>query len=188
MQYTSRQVTTSMSSHTRLAICSPAECSSVVEELLRRLTLQRNVTLCSHLTFLVIEHCIPTALHSALLNMVESRIKSHTGQVPEEPALCFLQLHLKSLRKNMAELDKVGKRHTAVQETNVIASQSGFKDKASGNCLISMNRFDHGGLLGYITNLHAILVYVLCVTFRKITFSSIVRRLGMFIRSELFFE
>jgi len=79
------------------------------EEVLRRLTLHRNDTLCHHLTFLAIDYCIPTPLHPALLNMVESRIKSHTGQVPEEPALRYLQLHVEYL-ENTAELDNVGRR------------------------------------------------------------------------------
>ena len=81
-----------------------------VDEVLRRLTLHRNDTMCHHLTFLAIGYCIPTPLHSVLLNMVESRIKSHTGQVPEGPVLHFLQLCIKYLRKNTAEWDKVGRR------------------------------------------------------------------------------
>jgi len=42
--------------------------------------------------------------------MAESRIKCAAGQVPEEPALRYLRLHLKYLKKNAAELDKVGRR------------------------------------------------------------------------------
>ncbi|KAF8332522.1 hypothetical protein F5887DRAFT_996710, partial [Amanita rubescens] len=80
-----------------------------VDEVLPRLALHRNDTVCHHLTFLAIGYCIPTPLHSALLDMVESRIKSRTGQVPEEPALHFLQLHVKYLRKNTAEWNKVGR-------------------------------------------------------------------------------
>ena len=80
-----------------------------VDEVLPRLTLHRNDTVCHHLTFLAIDYCISTPLHSVLLNMVESRIKSHTGQVPEEPVLHFLQLHVKYLRKNTAEWNKIGR-------------------------------------------------------------------------------
>ena len=87
-------------------IFSDPECESFDEELLRRLTLHRNDAVCHHLTSLVIDYCVPTPLCSALLNMVESRIKSHASQVPEEP-LHFLQLHLKN---NTAELVKIGRR------------------------------------------------------------------------------
>ncbi len=80
------------------------------KEMLQRLTLHRNDTVCHHLTFLAIDYCITTPLHSALLNMVESRIKSHTGQVPEEPVLRYLQLHVKYRKKKTVELDKVGRR------------------------------------------------------------------------------
>ena len=112
-------------------IFSNPECESFDEELLRRLTLHRNDAVCHHLTSLVIDYCVPTALCSALLNMVESRIKSHASQVPEE-SLHFLQLHLKN---NTAELVKIGRRSTAVKELDLDASQFGFEDnlKASGN-------------------------------------------------------
>ena len=96
--------------HTYPSIACSDMYQSVDEELLRRLTLHQNDTVCHRLTSLVISYCIPTPLHSALLNMVESRIKSDTGQVPEEPALRFLQLHLEYLRKTAAGLDKVGRR------------------------------------------------------------------------------
>jgi hypothetical protein len=96
--------------HTYPSIACSDMYQSVDEELLRRLTLHQNDAVCHHLTSLVISYCIPTPLHSALLNMVESRIKSDTGQVPEEPALRFLQLHLEYLRKTAAGLDKVGRR------------------------------------------------------------------------------
>ncbi len=81
-----------------------------VDEVLQRLTLHRNDTVCHHLNFLAIGYSIPTPLHSALLKMVESRIKSHTGQVPEEPALHFLQLRVQYLWENTAEWDQVGSR------------------------------------------------------------------------------
>ena len=78
------------------------------EALFRRLTLHQSDTVCHHLIFLSISHRILPPLHSALLNMVESRIKSHTGQVPEEPALQYLWLHVGCL-ENTAEMDKLGR-------------------------------------------------------------------------------
>ncbi|KAF8341033.1 hypothetical protein F5887DRAFT_1284140 [Amanita rubescens] len=83
---------------------------SVDEEVLQRLTLHRNDAICSHLSSLTIEYHIPTSLLSAALNMVKSRIESAAGQVPEEPALQCLRLHVIYLKKNMAKLDKVGRR------------------------------------------------------------------------------
>ncbi|KAF8323568.1 hypothetical protein F5887DRAFT_296296 [Amanita rubescens] len=85
-------------------------CAPLDEEVLQRLTLHRDDTICSHLSFLTINYCIPTSLLSALLNTVESRIKCAAGQVPEEPELQYLRLHLKYLKKNAAKLDKVGRR------------------------------------------------------------------------------
>ncbi|KAF8323570.1 hypothetical protein F5887DRAFT_1026108 [Amanita rubescens] len=86
------------------------EHGSVDEEVLQRLTLHRNDTVCHHLTFLAIKFCIPTPLHSTLLNMVKSRIKSHTSQVPEESALRYLKLRVEYLKDAAAELDKVGRK------------------------------------------------------------------------------
>ena len=82
---------------------------SVDEELLRRLTLRQNDTVCHHLIFLSIDYRFLPPLHSALLNMVESRIKSHTCQVPEEPALQYLWLCVECF-ENTAEMDQVGRR------------------------------------------------------------------------------
>ena len=79
---------------------------SIDEELLRRLTLHQNDTVCHHLIFLSIGYRILPPLHSALLNMVESRIKSHTGP---EPGLQYLRLYVECL-ENTAEMDKVGRR------------------------------------------------------------------------------
>jgi hypothetical protein len=99
----------SCDSLTSLTLCPlfPGECwPAFDEELLRRLTLHRNDTLCPHLTFLAIDCCL-RPLHSALLDMVESRI----GQEPEEPVLRYLRLHVGCGKTQMAvELDKVGRR------------------------------------------------------------------------------
>ena len=83
---------------------------SVDEEVLQRLTLHRNDTICSHLSSLTIEYRIPTSLLSTALNMVKSRIESAAGQVPEEPALQRLRLHVIHCKKNMAKLDMIGRR------------------------------------------------------------------------------
>jgi len=59
---------------------------------------------------LAIEDCIETSLFSKLLNMTKSRIECAPGRVPEEPKLQYLRLRLKYLKKNAAELDKVGRK------------------------------------------------------------------------------
>ena len=82
----------------------------VDEELLRRLTLRRNDTLCSHLSSLAIGYCIPACLFSEVLDMAKSRIGSAAGLVPGEPALQCLRLYLTCLENDVAELDKVGQR------------------------------------------------------------------------------
>ncbi|KAF8323567.1 hypothetical protein F5887DRAFT_296289 [Amanita rubescens] len=76
------------------------------DEILRGLALNSSETLCTHLKFLVIDYCFPTSLLSALLNMVESRIKPHDDQAPE---LQYLRLHVKYLKGSMKELDKIGR-------------------------------------------------------------------------------
>ena len=81
----------------------------VDEEILRRLTLHRNDTACSHLSSLEIGFCIPASLFSEVLDMASSRIGSAAGQVPGDPALQYLRVHLKCLKSNVAELDKVGR-------------------------------------------------------------------------------
>ena len=80
------------------------------EALLQRLTLHRNDTICSRLKFLTITYSVPSSLHSTFLNMVESRIRSHVGQITDEPTLQYLQLHVRCPGKEMKELDKIGKR------------------------------------------------------------------------------
>jgi len=105
----------SCQSLTLLALCYPFRNKDNIslnwdEALLRRLTLHRNDTVCSRLKFLTITHSVPSSLHSACLNMVESRIGSHVGPVKDEPTLQYLQLHVHCPGKNMKELDKVGKR------------------------------------------------------------------------------
>ena len=85
-------------------------CALVDSEVLRRLTLHQNDTVCSHLSSLTIDYCIPTSLLSALLNMAESRFGCAIGQIPHEPALRYLRLHVEYLTENVAEVDKVGRR------------------------------------------------------------------------------
>ena len=80
------------------------------EEVLRRLTLHRHDTMCSHLSSLTIDYCISSYLFSAVLNMAKSRIGPAASQVPGEPTLQYLWLNLKCrTEENMAELDRVGR-------------------------------------------------------------------------------
>ena len=115
----------SCNSLTSLSICSLSlGCAPVDPEVLRRLTLHQNDTVCSRLSSLTIGYCIPTSLLSALLNMAESRIGCAAGQVPEEPALQYLRLHVK-YTKNVAELDKIGRRSKMEYSHNKFISGDG---------------------------------------------------------------
>lgn len=94
----------SLSSLTIRPICH-RNVAPLDDQMLQRLTLNMNKSLCIHLKFLTIDYCLPTSLLPALLNMVKSRIKSHSGQAPD---LQYLQLHVQYLKDSMAELDQIG--------------------------------------------------------------------------------
>ena len=97
------------------------------EEMLRRLTLRLNDTICSHLSSLTINYRIPASSFSAVLNMVKSRIGSRSvaGQVPAEPRLQYLQLNLKCFKKNLAELEEVGGR-SGMEYSRKVLGRGGF--------------------------------------------------------------
>ncbi|KAF8332502.1 hypothetical protein F5887DRAFT_45881 [Amanita rubescens] len=73
------------------------------DEVLRRLTLHRNDTLCPCLKFLTIDLDIQSSSHSTLLNMVKSRF--HAGQSP----LQYLYFKVERLN-NFGKLYRIGKR------------------------------------------------------------------------------
>lgn len=82
--------------------------SSIDAEVLRRLTLHQNDSLCRRLKFLKIDCCTESS-SSALLKMAESRIRPHAGQLPEEQLQHFrfcIEPH-----DNIEELDEFGKKN-----------------------------------------------------------------------------
>jgi hypothetical protein len=79
---------------------------SVDEELVRRLTLRQHDSLCTRLKVLTMTCWIDTPT-SALLDMVESRIGSHAGQLPDG-LLQYLQFF--AVTEHIQKLDEVGMR------------------------------------------------------------------------------
>ena len=79
----------------------------VDDEVLQRLTLHHDGSLCPHLQFLTIG-CSIECSPSPLLKMVESRVGSHTDQLPDEP---IQHVHLQRIkcRNDFLKLDEVGK-------------------------------------------------------------------------------
>ena len=138
----------SCNSLTSLSIRPSLHSSPIDEEVLRRLTLHRDDTMCSHLSFLMIDYWIPTSLLSNLLNMAKSRIECAPGWVPEEPALQYLRLqikYLKKTRRSWIRLEGRAEWNTVTKDSYLGAvtfvSQFGFKDKDSGHPLTSANCF-----------------------------------------------
>ena len=78
---------------------------SIDDEVLRRLTLHRNDTLCPYLKFLTIDLDIQSSSHSTLLNMVKSRIGFRAGQ----SSLQYLYFKVERLN-NFGKLYGIGKR------------------------------------------------------------------------------
>ena len=79
----------------------------ITNELFRRLTLHHDDSVCTHLKPLTLYCRTSEALLPALLDMVESRIGSDTGQ-PPEGLLQELQLHINSDHEE--NLDEIVKR------------------------------------------------------------------------------
>ena len=92
---------------------------SVNDEVLQRLTLGKNKPLCTHLKFLILRRCIRGSF-SALLDMVESRISSCAGQLPDKPELLkYLHLQIENIgaeEKLKEIIERSKKEYTIDQE------------------------------------------------------------------------
>ena len=84
--------------------------ASITDEVLQRLTLGKDDSLCTNLKFLTLRRCIRGSF-SALLDMVESRISSCAGQLPDDSELLeYFHLQIKDIDGEEEKLDGIIER------------------------------------------------------------------------------